>query len=183
MSGGFAKRAGFTLTEMLIVVGVLAALAAAAVPVISAPDRDRVELAAEQIRQALSFARSEAGRTGVPHGARIDAAAETVRVFRLNQSTTPPTREFVIRHPVHRGLFWLDFPNTRTTRGVRIDAAALSFSASCADARDVAFDARGWPRCADPGTAELTTASIDIGNGRTTRRVSIAGVTGRVTVQ
>jgi prepilin-type N-terminal cleavage/methylation domain-containing protein len=183
MSRGFAKRAGFTLTEMLIVAGVLAALAAAAVPIISAPDRDRVALAAEQVLQALSFARAEAERTGLPHGARIDTAAETVRLFRLDTTTTPPTREFVIRHPVHRGLFWLDFPSARLTRGVRVDAAALSFSGSCSDIRDVVFDARGWPRCADPTTVELTTAKSDIGKGRTTRRVSVAGVTGRVTVQ
>ena len=54
------RRAGFTLTEMLVVVAILAAVAAVALPLLTAPDRERVELAAEQLVQALRYARSEA---------------------------------------------------------------------------------------------------------------------------
>lgn len=177
------RLAGFTLTEMLIVVAVLAALASAAVPLLSATDSQRVELAATQLVQALRFARSEAQHTSVPHGVRIDAAAETVQVFRLNTGVVPPVRDFMIHHPVHRGLFVLNYRTDHVTAGVEIAAVTSSFGAACSEFRDLVFDQRGTPLCSNPVTVGLTSATVDLSDGRTTRRVTVAGVTGRVVLQ
>jgi prepilin-type N-terminal cleavage/methylation domain-containing protein len=178
-----ARFAGFTLTEMLIVAALLAAAAAVAVPMLSAPNSSRVRLAGTELVQALRFARSEAQRTRIPHGVRIDAATERVQLFRLDTSTVPATRLFTVRHPLHHGLYVLDFPTDRATRGVVIAAAALSFASACSEARDVIFDARGWPLCSNPSTVELTGAAVDLSLGPVTRRVSVAGATGRVVLQ
>lgn len=183
MRGLFATRAGFTLTEMLVVVGLLAALAAVALPMLTAPDPARLDLAAAEVVQALRFARSEAERTGTPHGLRVDAAADTLQVFRLNAAAIPPTRDFAVYHPVDHQLFLLDFVSRADTRGIEIETASFIFSAPCADARDLVFDAAGTPLCADSAAAALTAATIDLGNGHSRRRVTIAAVTGRVTVQ
>lgn len=183
MRGLPASRAGFTLTEMLIVVAVLAALAAVAVPMLSTPDPQRVELAAAELVQALRFARSEAERTRIPHGVRIDAASDIAQVFSLDRSAVPPARDFAIYHPVHRGLFVLDYRADPNTARVGVDSANLSFASSCSEPRDVVFDQRGTPLCADPFSVGLISAAIQLGDGQTTRQVNVAGVTGRVVLQ
>ncbi|HUO82320.1 MAG TPA: GspH/FimT family pseudopilin [Gammaproteobacteria bacterium] len=183
MRGLSALRAGFTLTEMLVVVALLAAFAVIAVPLLSAPDPARVELAAAELVQALRYARSEAERTGTPHGLRVDAAGGTAQMFRLDTAAVPPARDFAVYHPVDRQLFALDFAADSATRDVQIAAAAFSFAAACAEARDIVFDASGTPLCADPAGVAVTSATIDLTDGRSQRRVAVAAVTGRVTVQ
>ena len=184
MNGGCRKRcAGYSLTEMLIAAALLAATAAVAVPLLRAPAPSRVQLAGTQLAQAIRFARSEAQRTLVPHGVRIDAATERAQVFRLDMSTMPPTRLFTVRHPGHHNLYVLDFSTEAATQAVQITAAALTFAAACSESRDLVFDSLGWPRCSNPVTVELTSANVDLGNGATTRRVSVAGATGRVVLQ
>ncbi|CAN5167310.1 hypothetical protein BH24PSE2_BH24PSE2_14530 [soil metagenome] len=176
-------QTGFTLTEMLVVVAVLAALTAVALPNLAAPDSERVELAAAELVQALRFARSEAERTRIPHGLRIDAATETVRLFRVDRGASPPTRDFSVRHPVHKGLFVLDYRSEPRMPGVGIDSAALSFASPCSNPIDLAFDEHGIPYCVDAAGAALTEAVVELGNGRTVRQVVVAGITGRVTLR
>lgn len=177
------RCAGYTLTEMLIATALLGAAAAVAVPMLGAPNPSRANLAGTQLVQALRFARSESQRTQIPHGVRIDAAVERAQLFRLDTSTMPPTRLFTVRHPGHHGLYLLDFPADPATRGVQITAAALSFAGVCSELRDIVFDARGWPLCSQPVSVELTSAAVDLGNGAVVRRVSVAGVTGRVVLE
>jgi type II secretory pathway pseudopilin PulG len=177
------KSAGYTLAEMLIAVTLLAAASAVVVPMLGAPSASRVDLAATELAQALRFARSEAQRTRLPHGVRIDQGTERAQVFRLDTSTTPATPLFTVRHPIHHGWYVLDFAGDRPTRGVQITTAVLSFSAACGESRDVVFDARGWPFCSQPPTVELVGATIQLGNGSVTRRVVVEAVTGRVVLQ
>ncbi|HET8699158.1 MAG TPA: GspH/FimT family pseudopilin [Gammaproteobacteria bacterium] len=178
-----ARFAGFTLTEMLIAAALVAAAAAVAVPMLSAPSPSRVQLAGTELVQALRFARSEAQRTRVPHGVRIDAATERAQVFRLDMSTAPATRLFTVRHPLHHGLYVLDFPTDPATKGVTIATSTLTFAGACTETRDVIFDARGWPLCSNPSTVELTSGTVDLALGGVTRRVTVAGATGRVVLQ
>jgi prepilin-type N-terminal cleavage/methylation domain-containing protein len=177
------RCAGYTLAEMLIATALVAAAAAVAIPMLRSADPNRANLAATQLAHALRFARSEAQRTQVPHGVRIDAATERAQLFRLDMSTVPPTRQFTIRHPVHHDLYVLDFPASAATRGMQITGATLSFAAVCSEPRDLVFDARGWPLCSQPLNVELTGAAIDVGTAMVTRRVNVAGVTGRVVLQ
>ena len=183
MRGLSATRAGFTLTEMLVVVALLAAFAAVAVPILSAPDPARVELAAAELVQALRFARSEAERTGTPHGLRVDAAVDTAQMFRVDTAAIPPARDFAVYHPVDRQLFVLDLAADPATANVEIAAAAFSFAGACAELRDIVFEASGTPSCADPVSSAVTSATVDLSDGRSQRRVAVAAVTGRVTVQ
>jgi prepilin-type N-terminal cleavage/methylation domain-containing protein len=174
---------GYTLTEMLIATVLVVVAAAVAMPMLRTTDPHRVNAAATQLVQAVRYARSEAQRTRVPHGVRIDAATERAQLFRLDMSTVPPTRLFTVRHPWHHGLYLLDFSTDVTTRGVQITAATLTFAAACSELRDLVFDARGWPLCSQPLNVELTNGIVDVGSVTVNRRVSVAGVTGRVVLQ
>jgi prepilin-type N-terminal cleavage/methylation domain-containing protein len=177
------KSAGYTLAEMLIAVTLLAAVAAVALPMLGSPNASRVELAAAELAEALRFARSEAERTRIPHGVRVDAGTERAQVFRLDTSTTPATPLFTVRQPIHHGSYVLDFPGDQATRGVQIATVTLSFGAPCGESRDIVFDARGWPFCSQPPTVELSSATIELGIGAATRRVVVEAVTGRVVLQ
>jgi prepilin-type N-terminal cleavage/methylation domain-containing protein len=184
MNGCCRKRcAGYSLTEMLIATALVAVGAAVAMPMLRTTDPSRANVAATQLAQAVRFARSEAQRTRVPHGVRIDAATERAQLFRLDMSTVPPTRLFTVRHPGHHGLYLLDFSTDGATRGVQITAATLSFAGACSESRDLVFDARGWPLCSQPLNVELTSATVDLGSNTVNRRVSVAGVTARVVLQ
>jgi prepilin-type N-terminal cleavage/methylation domain-containing protein len=55
---------GFTLVEMLTVITILAIVAAAAIPLLSANDPQKLNVAAEETANTLRFAFSEARRTG-----------------------------------------------------------------------------------------------------------------------
>lgn len=60
---GFGGR-GFTLAEMLVVIAIVAVLAAAAIPLLSANDPQKLKVAAEETANLLRLAVSEAQRTG-----------------------------------------------------------------------------------------------------------------------
>jgi prepilin-type N-terminal cleavage/methylation domain-containing protein len=59
-----SRQGGFTLAEMLIVIAILGILAAAAIPLLSTNDPQRLNVAAEETANVLRFAFSEARRTG-----------------------------------------------------------------------------------------------------------------------
>lgn len=63
-----SKRAGYTLTEMVIVAGVLAALAGLSWPALRGPlNKSRLRNAAKQVRVDLAKTRLKAIQTGVAH--------------------------------------------------------------------------------------------------------------------
>jgi prepilin-type N-terminal cleavage/methylation domain-containing protein len=59
-----ARPEGFSLTEILVVVSILAILAVVAVPLLSSQDSKKLDVAAEEVGNALRVALNEAGRTG-----------------------------------------------------------------------------------------------------------------------
>ena len=59
-----SRPEGFSLTEILVVISIIAIIAVVAVPLLQSQDSKKLEVAAEEVGNALRLALSEAGRTG-----------------------------------------------------------------------------------------------------------------------
>jgi prepilin-type N-terminal cleavage/methylation domain-containing protein len=81
------KRSGFTLTEMLIVMAVLAAMAAFALPALNGPlDKSRLRASAKEIQAALGKTRAVAIREGIPCAFRYSPQGNRWQIVRTASS-------------------------------------------------------------------------------------------------
>ena len=145
------RHKGFTLAELLVVVAIIAIVAAVAIP-FAAPSADtRLDAAAQEVINALRFARIEALRTGTYYGAdfSVDPVTNTrrVRVFRTD-TAVPPNPVYDVRHPLDKNLYDNQLVTGSATAGVTISAATFYYQSGATTpvAQDwAAFDAAGMP--------------------------------------
>ena len=174
---------GYTLTELVIVVTIVALVAAIAVPAAtSGPDKE-LELAAAEFAAAIRFARSESIRTGQPHGFQQNESGERrIRVFRADTATSPWTRVFDVRHPVDKQLYDFDIDDQSLAAATSITRNTV-YKGNCELSGAVYFDNHGTPWCAMPETVLLESLTLDLQLGNALRTVVLDGITGRVTVR
>lgn len=173
---------GFTLLELLIVVSILGIVAVAAIPNLASTEPYKLSLAAEEIAEAIRFARSEALRTGEPRGFRQQSTAKRIRVFRPDTGTAPWTLNYDVYHPVSKQIYDVDL-NNHPFAGADILSRADTFRGTCNTPGNIYFDRNGIPRCADPETVLVEQFDVTLALGPHTRVVTLHGITGRVTVQ
>lgn len=166
---------GLSLLELLAVVLVLGILAAIVQPSLEPATPARLALAASEVASAARFARSEALRTGQPHGIRAQSSLDLVRVFRADTTSTPLTPAYDVRHPVSMRLYDLELP------GVDLTETSV-WRGTCNVADQVVFDARGTARCADPFSVLLDQQTLGLSAAGQNADVTIEGLTGRVVV-
>ncbi|NNJ95964.1 MAG: prepilin-type N-terminal cleavage/methylation domain-containing protein [Gammaproteobacteria bacterium] len=176
------SQRGYSLPELLAVVIILGIAAAVAIPDISTTDPDQLNIAAEELAQAMRFARSEALRTGQPHGFRQQSSAKRIRVFRPDTSTAPWTLNYDVYHPVSKKLYDIDL---NIHPFARVDSLSHNrvYRGVCNSGGNVYFDSSGIPRCADPETVLLEQFEVTLTLSGHSRTVTLHGITGRVTVQ
>lgn len=170
---------GYTLTELLIVVSLIALAASVALPSLRATDTAQLELVSGSAARAIRFARSEAIRLGAPHGIQQQDGGGRLRVFRLDTDTLPATLVFDVRDPSSRNLYDLQFD----TQPFGFDGSfttTATYRGSCNNAATIIFDGNGTPWCADPTTVLLEQLSIAISDQQGTGGVKLDGLTGRV---
>lgn len=177
-----SRQAGYTLIELVIVVTILAVVAAIAVPATSSNENEQLELAAQQLAAAMRFARSEALRTAKPHGFRQQSSAKRIRVFRLDQETSPAALIYDVYHPVDKRLYDVDL-NLQSLAAADSLSRTAVFRGTCNQQGSVYFDASGTPWCADPDTVLLDTFEVDLILGSSRRTVVLDDITGRVAIQ
>ncbi len=177
-----ALQGGTSLTEITLVVAILGIVAVVAIPSISSYDSELLELAAEEMAEAVRFARSEAIRTGTLHGIHTQNTQLRIRVFRGDTVTTPPTPVYDVYHPVDKKLYDIDF---RAHPFVTVDSfsAATSFSGTCNNPSYTVFEENGIPVCSDPMAVRLDQADLTLKKGNASITVTLHGITGRVTIQ
>ncbi len=151
------RTQGFTLAELLVVILLMAALAATAIPQLSSQEPERLDVAASEVRAALRFARQEALQRGSPVLVDMETQAQTVKLM-LGTCKSPSDplldprtgRNFVVdlsRGPQTRqvGLnAQVLVANGRSYQGLVFDASgAISEACDMAAAKDKGTPSRG----------------------------------------
>ncbi len=173
---------GYSLTEMLIVVGLLGLIAAAAMPAFNRDDEATLDQAAARVSSAFRFAHAEAVRTGQTHGVDADQSAQFVKVYRLDDSLDPAVVVYDVYDPVTKQLYDLRFGGSSEPA---ISSIYFKFVNSLSVHQYLEFAATtGVPRHNDIGTIRmLETGYIRLSHEGMTRTITISPMTGRVTVQ
>ena len=179
---GVSRSHGVTLVELLVVIAIIGVVAVVATPFLSSADPYRLDLAAEEFAEAMRFARSEAMRTGEPHGFRQASANKRIRVFRPDTSASPWTLNYDVYHPVSKQLYDLKLDEHPFAAADNVSRNRVYLD-TCDKPRDVYFDSAGIPWCTDPETVLLRQYDVTLTLGPHARIVTLHGITGRVTVQ
>ncbi len=177
-----SNEGGYTLTELVIVIGLLALLVAVAVPGISSSEQEELDLAAAEFAAAIRFARSESIRTGEPHGFRFLTNQYRIRVFRTDTSGTLWTWIWDVYHPIEKGLYDYTLPPELAVAPQPVVHTPI-YRGTCNRQGAIYFDSNGTPRCLEPETVLLESYRLDFTGGQAAAAVTLDGITGRVTVQ
>ena len=173
---------GFSLLELLLVLMVLGIVAVAAIPGLSSSDNHRLELAAGEIAGAMRFARSEALRSGEPHGFQLQTSDVRIRVISVDTNMTPWTPRYDVEHPGDHDFYDIQLAD-HPYAGIQSMARNVSFHGNCNDPDLIYFDDSGTPWCGDGIGPLLKQYNVTLLFGDQSRVVSLHGITGRVTVQ
>ncbi len=176
------RQLGLNLVELAIVVAILSITAAVAIPNLASTHSSTLDLSAEEFAQAIRFARSESLRTGNPHGFFLQVANKRIRVFRADMGTNPPTPVYDIYHPVSKQPYDVDLDTHSFAEAASIQTSS-SYEFTCNDERYTIFEAQGVPYCGDPIDVLLRDGAITFSLAGDTRKTTLYGLTGRVTVQ
>jgi prepilin-type N-terminal cleavage/methylation domain-containing protein len=177
--------AAYTLTELLIVVAILAIAAVVALPTAQPVAEFRADAAAGEVVNALRFARDNAQYSGAQRLFDCDAMANTIAVFALetDKTTTRAARD-PVEHPFNRAPYLLNLNAAPAGNTMALVRCTFTFNDN-ASATTVAFDEGGNPlRGVGSGTAResvLRTGQVVLGNGNVERTIAI-DTTGRITV-
>ncbi len=174
---------GYTLVELVIVVSTIALIAAIAVPATTSNGANKqLEVAAKEFAAAMRFARSESLRTGKPHGFQQTVSQKRIRVFSLDESTSPPMLVHDIYHPVDKQLYDIELDLQSAAAADSVSHNAV-FRGTCNENANAYFDANGTPWCTDPSNVLLESFEVQLDLAGARRTVTVDGITGRVTVQ
>jgi len=179
--------AGFSLVELTIVVMLLAIMAAVVIPDSSPGKQRKLELAANQIAQALRFAQGEALRTGQHHGVTISQVTQRITVIKWDITTDPVSTELVPYHPVSKQSFEFDAAGLILSRGISIsNASDIFLYDGIGRRRSLIFDPMGipvWVRGSDGSVFRLTNGVVELSDGNSLIEVAVAPLTGRISIQ
>jgi len=180
-------QAGFSLLELSIVVLILGIMALVMIPDSSPTSQQKLDLAANQIAQALRFAHSEALRTGEHHGVTISQVTQTITVKKWDMTTDPVSTELIPYHPVDKQSFVFDADTMSLAPGVSITNSSDIFNyITIGRRRSLIFDPAGvpvWVLGSDDSIYRLLDAVILLSDGQNQRQIAVAPLTGRVMVK
>jgi len=176
------RQYGFTLVELSLVVVILAIMAAAVIPSLMSADSGKLHVAAQEVADAIRFARSEAMRLREPRGFQVSILNKQARVFRPDTGAVPWTPVYDIYHPVSKKLYDIRLDEQLFAAADSV-ATVKEYRGACNTEPDAYFDANGIPRCLDPQTVLLERYDITLKVGTHQLVVSLQPITGQVTIQ
>ena len=172
------RQNGFTYLEIVIVVIILGIVAAAAMPNFSSSDPTKLDIATAEISEAIDFARTEAIRTKVTRGISIDTALDEIKVY-SKPATTPV---YDVYHPIDKKLYDILLKSMNQTKGVDVASATFTYSNGVSNSL-LDFNSNGIPKYTSTTDYMLTSGAITLSFKGQLRKIIIAPMTGRVTVQ
>ena len=171
---------GISYIEIISVVVILGILAAVTIPNLSSVDPKKLDLAAEEVAQAIRFARVEAIRTGISYGVSFSSNSDTVKVYRRLSSTAT----YDVYHPVDKKLYILNLATDSATAGVDFLRYGIYYGGSSINVAYLDFSTDGIPKDSSLGRDYmLGSATITLSYAGQTRVIKVVPMTGRVTVQ
>lgn len=173
---------GYTLLELLVVATIVGLVATIALPSSSSGDAATLDLAAAEVADAIRFARGEAMRLGVARGFRQHSGTKRIRVFSMDDATTPATLVYDIYHSVDKHLYDRELEQ-RPFAFAGTMARIATFRGTCNQTGNIYFDANGTPWCANPDNVLLDQFEVTLTHGQASRVVRLDSITGRVTIQ
>jgi prepilin-type N-terminal cleavage/methylation domain-containing protein len=183
----YKEQAGFSLLELSIVVLILGIMALVVIPDSAPSNQQKLDLAANQIAQALRFAHSEALRTGEHHGVTISQVTQTITVKKWDMMTDPVSTELIPYHPIDKQSFVFDADGMSLAPGVSITNSSDIFNyVSIGRRRSLIFDPQGipvWVLGSDDSVYRLLDGVVQLSNGQNQRSIAVAPLTGRVLVK
>lgn len=174
---------GYTLIELLIVVGLMGLIAAVAVPALFTNDEGALDRAAEQVASAFRFAHAEAIRTGRPHGVVANQTSQFIKIYRLDDTVNPPVVHYDVYDPLTKQLYDLRFNSENLAPS--ISQIYFKFQGFFSPQSFLGFSGEtGVPKYNDNGTIRmLENAYIRLSHDGVTRTITVSPLTARVTVQ
>lgn len=173
---------GYTLTELVLVIAVLAVVARIVIPNLSFHDSMRLAAAAEETGNALRYARSEAMRTGQP--VLVDAETAPGRLLLWSRDCTTAGAAPGVIDPLTRVAYAVDIAAGPHTQGVQLTPRFLVASTAWAG---LVFSAAGQASQACSVAARIARGTPEDGSGVVlsyagkTVTIAIDPPTGRVT--
>lgn len=183
------RQRGLQLLELILVVAILSVVAAVAIPHLAATDPARLNRAAQEVADALRYARSEAIRTAQPHGVLVDhdgsqTSYQDIAVYRVDTSASPFGIAAVLHHPVDKQPYDRQVVAGPDSRGIAFANAPFSFDAVGSAQQHLHFNADGAPVLLQNGTARrLLSGAVTLRQGQAQRTVRVQAVTGQVSVE
>lgn len=175
------RSSGYSLAEMLIVCAVLAIAAAVALPSGHPAVEMQADTVADNVVQAIRFARQEAMRSGALRMVGCDKANNKLSVYVPDTDGLPLS---MLKDPLRKTDYVVVPGQSFPSSGLALASCSFMFSDN-KPAAMLAFDADGNPvrGTGDPKkqAMAMTGGTIVVGSGAVTRTIAI-DVTGRVTL-
>jgi prepilin-type N-terminal cleavage/methylation domain-containing protein len=177
---------GFTLLEMLIAICILAILSAAAIPLMSGNDPQKLQVAAQETSNLLRFALSEARRTG--GYVLVDGKTVSGRLglyySNVNAEMPPAAGTSAINDPLTKRAAMLDVGSNPYSQGVVLTP---QFRAGGQVRPQLLIgpaltQLRGFDGASNNQGALQVNSSVLLAYGSQSRAVSINSVTGLVSL-
>jgi len=177
------RQAGVTLAEMLVVVAILALTATIAIPNANPLATMTADAATAEVIGAIRFAQREAIRTGAWHTVKIDAATQTLRVYRLTSSGNEDTSNPVL-HPIDKRKYDVAFNSNGPARATIVLVDFDYNSGGNSNLNTLGFGPDGTPALLlsskDGDFKAMLLGKVSIRSGVSQRNLAIDIVTGRV---
>ena len=173
-------RHAFTLTEMLIAIGIIAVLAAVAIPAFRGNETQSLDAVARVLASDLRLARSLAVQYNTDWTVRFEPAANAYELVHTGTGN-PPAPQLPLTAPASDGRYRIELnrlgSSVRRQTGTRLIGATLRDAGSAVT--EVTFGPTGGT---GPLRSEDTLIWISTGTGSDTRyvRLAVLWVTGQI---